>query len=52
MKKDSKLMISKANALFRLSVLLLFFVSASAIYAQTGIIKGTIVDAKTKEPLL
>ena len=45
-------MISKAKVLFRLSVLLLFFVSASAIYAQTGIIKGTIVDAKTKEPLI
>ena len=45
-------MISKAKVLFRLSVLLLFFVSASAIYAQTGTIKGTIVDAKTKEPLI
>lgn len=45
-------MISKAKALFKLSLLLLFIVSASAIYAQTGTIKGTIIDAKTKEPLI
>lgn len=45
-------MISIAKALFKLSLLLLFIVSASAIYAQTGTIKGTIIDAKTKEPLI
>ncbi len=46
-------MTGKAKVLlFKLSVLLLLLVSASAIYAQTGTIKGTIIDSKTKEPLI
>lgn len=36
----------------RLSLLSLFFFTLTAGYAQTGIIRGTIVDAKTNEPLI
>lgn len=52
MKKDSSLIINKAKTFFRLSVLLLFFVLTPVIYAQTGTIKGTIIDSKTNEPLI
>ncbi|MDO5663942.1 MAG: TonB-dependent receptor [Bacteroidia bacterium] len=46
-------MINKTKVLLRLSIILLFFASTSAIYAQTGgTIKGTITDLKTKEPLI
>ena len=40
------------NRYFRLSLITLFLFSLSAGFAQTGTIKGTIVDAKTNEPLI
>lgn len=36
----------------RLAYIVLFFAFASAVTAQTGTVKGIIIDAKTKEPLI
>lgn len=52
MKKGPKLLINKTFLLSRLSILLLFFICAAALSAQTGTIKGTITDSKTNEPLI
>jgi TonB-dependent receptor len=40
------------NNYFRLSLITLFLFSQTAGFAQTGTIKGTIVDAKSNEPLI
>lgn len=37
---------------FRQSILILTFLSITAVFAQTGTIRGTIKDAKTMEPLI
>jgi len=43
---------NQINYFVRLSLLSLFFFSVTAGFAQTGTIRGTIVDAKTNEPLI
>ena len=45
-------MFKRKSTLSKLAVILLCFVSATDIFAQTGIIKGRIVDSKTNEPLI
>jgi TonB-dependent Receptor Plug Domain. len=43
---------NQINNLLRLSLISVFFFSFSAIFAQSGTIKGKIRDAKTNEPLI
>ncbi|MCW1735829.1 TonB-dependent receptor [Anaerorudis cellulosivorans] len=45
-------MVKRKSALSKLSVLVLCFISVTDIFAQTGIIKGKIIDSKTNEPLI
>lgn len=45
-------MVKRRLALSRLSVILLCFISVTDIFAQTGIVKGKIIDSKTNEPLI
>jgi hypothetical protein len=36
----------------RLSIVIVFYVFVTQLSAQTGTIKGSVVDAKTNEPLI
>lgn len=52
MKRVYKMKIGTTKLIFKLLLSMILFVSASSVYAQTGTIKGTIIDASTKEPLI
>lgn len=45
-------MINRTNSLLRLTFVSVFLIIFSVVFAQTGTIKGKILDSKTNEPLI